>query len=64
MSKVILALPTKYKHVEIFDETVIGGFSCVNTRLAFDCQILLPNLADKTNLENNPMNKKFDYKVE
>ena len=63
MSKVILALPTKYEHVEIFEETWIGGFSCVNTRLAFDSQILLPNLADKTNLENNPMNKNFDYKV-
>ena len=40
MSKFILALPTKYKHVEIFEETVIGGFSCVNTRLALDSQIL------------------------
>ena len=25
MSKIILALPTKYEHVEIFEETVIGG---------------------------------------
>ena len=33
MSKIILALPTKYEHVEIFEETVIGGFSCVNTSL-------------------------------
>ena len=63
MSKIILALPTKYDHVEIFEETVIGGFSCVNTRLAFDSQILLPNLADKIDLENNPMNKNFNYKV-
>ena len=31
--------------------------------MAFDSQILWPNLADKTNLENNPMNKNFDYKV-
>ena len=38
MSKIILALPRKYEHVEIFEETVIGGFSCVNTRLAFDWQ--------------------------
>ena len=63
MSKVILALTTKYEHVEIFEETKIGSFSCVNTRLAFDSQILSPNLADKTNLENNSMNKNFDYKV-
>ena len=63
MSEVILASPTKYEHVEIFEETVTGDFSCVNTRLAFDSQILLPNLADKTNLEKNPINKNFDYKV-
>ena len=63
MSKIILALPTKYDHVEIFEETVIGSFSCVNTRLAFDSQILLPNLTDKTDLENNPLNKDFNYKI-
>ena len=34
MSKPILALPAKYEHVEIFEETLIGGFSCVNARLA------------------------------
>ena len=62
MSKIILALPTKYDDVEIF-ETVIGSFSCVNTRLAFDSQILLPNLTDKIDLENNAMNKHFNYKV-
>ena len=63
MSKVILTLPTKYEQIEIFEETVIGRFIRVNTRLAFDSQTLLSNLADKTNLENNPMNKNFDYKV-
>ena len=63
MSKIILALPTKYDHVEIFEETVIGGFSCVNTRLAFDSQIFLPNLKNKIDLENNPMNKDFNYKI-
>ena len=63
MSKIILALPTKYDHVEIFEETVIGGFSCVNTRLAFDSQILLPKLIDKIDLENIPLNKDFNYKI-
>ena len=63
MPKIILALPTKYDHVEIFEETVIGGFSCVNTRLAFDSQIVLPNLTDKIDLENNPLNKDFNYKI-
>ena len=66
MSKIILALPTKLDHVEIFEQTVTGGFSSVNTRLAFDTQILLPNLPKlKPNLdfENNPMSKDFNYKV-
>ena len=63
MSKIAIALPTKYEHVEIFEQTVIGGFSSVNTRLAFDSQILLPNLHEHVDLKNNPMNKDFNYKV-
>ena len=31
VSKIIIALPTKDEHVEIFKETIIGGFICVNT---------------------------------
>ena len=62
-SEIIFALSTKYEHVEIFEETVIGGFSCVNVRLAFDLQILLPNLKNKDNLKNNLMNKDFNYKI-
>ena len=49
MSKAILTLPTKYEHVEIFEQTVIGGFSSVNTSLAFDSQILLPDLTNQKN---------------
>ena len=63
MSRIILALPTKLEHVEIFEKTVTGGFSSVNTRLAFDTQILLPNLQYKDDLEKNPMNKNFNYIV-
>ena len=63
MSKIKLALPTKLQHVEIFEQTVTGGFSSVNTRLAFHTYILLPNVEHKTELENNPLNKKFNYKV-
>ena len=63
MSRVILALPTKLEHVEIFEQTVTGSFSSLNTRLGFNTQILLPNLDDKTDLENNPLNKDFNYKV-
>ena len=63
MSRIILALPTKLEHVETFEQTVTGSFSSVNTRLAFDTQILLLNLEYKDDLEKNPLNKEFKYKV-
>ena len=63
MSRIIPALRTKLKHVEIFEQTVTVGFSSVNTRLAFDTQILLPNLEYKDDWEKNPLNKDFKYKV-
>ena len=46
-SKCILALPTNNCHVEIFEKTLSGGFSCVNTRLSFDTELLMPNLIKK-----------------
>ena len=32
--KVVLVLPTSPDVIQLFEKTVIGGFSCVNTRLA------------------------------
>ena len=58
MSKIILTLPTKYEHYEIFEKTVIGGFSSINTRLAFDTEIL-PN-STNANVEKR---KDLNYKV-
>ena len=46
-SKIILALPTNNTQMETFEKTVAGGFSCVNTRLLFDTEILMPNLTEK-----------------
>ena len=40
-SKCCIALPTNAEHVRAFDKTLIGGFSCVNTRLAFDTEVLM-----------------------
>ena len=40
--KCLMALPTDTEQVKLFERTLIGGFSRVNTRLAFDSQILLP----------------------
>ena len=48
MSKVIISFPTNVEHLEIFEKTITGGFSCVNTRLAFDTSILLPKKLDKS----------------
>lgn len=44
-------LPTEAEHVWVFEKTLIRGFSCVNTRLAFDSQILLP----KDNINNSKL---------
>ena len=59
MSKVILTRPTKVDHNEIFEQTVIGGFSCVNNRLAFDTQILLPKFTN----EKEEVETDFNFKV-
>ena len=40
-SKCFTALPNDAEHVRAFEKTLIGGFNCVNTRLAFDTEILL-----------------------
>ena len=42
--KVIFALPASSAYIEIFEKTLSGAFSCVNTRLGCDTEILLPNL--------------------
>ena len=60
LSKVIIALPTTYKIVDVFEQTLTGGFSCDNTCLAFDTKILLPNSNEKT---EDDLNKDYNYKV-
>ena len=52
MSKVIITFPTSVEHLEIFEKTVTGGFSCVNTRLAFDTSILCPKKLDGSRDKN------------
>ena len=60
LSKVIIALPTSNETVDIFEQTLTGGFSCVNTRLAFDTEILLPNSNEKG---DDVSAKDYNYKV-
>ena len=59
LSKIIISLPNNNEHIELFEKTLTGGFSCVNTRLSFDTKILLPNVEnpDKDNW------KDYSYKV-
>ena len=59
-SKCILALPTNNCHVEIFEKTLSGGFSCVNTRLSIDTEPLMLNLIEK---DFNKMNIDQSFKV-
>ena len=44
--KATLVLSTNNSVMEIFGKTLIGGFSCVNTRLSFDRELLMPNLTE------------------
>lgn len=46
-SKVILALPTCLNIIQFFEKTLIGGFSSVNMRAAFETEIILLNLSVK-----------------
>ena len=46
-SKCCIALPTDDEHIRMFEKMLVGGFSCVNTRLVFDTEILLND--DKKN---------------
>ena len=40
-SKCCIALPTDAETVRVFEKTVMGGYSCINTRMAFDTDLFL-----------------------
>ena len=42
ISKIIITLPTNNTIIEVFDKTTSGSFSCVDTTLGFDTEILMP----------------------
>ena len=35
---------TNAKQIRVFEKTLIGGYSCVNTRMAFDTELILKDL--------------------
>ena len=63
MNRVILALSTKLEHVEILEQSITGGFISVNITLAFETQILDKPDKRNENIDDNPLNKDYDYKV-
>ena len=40
-SKCNIVMPTDAKKIRVFENTLIGGYSCVNTRMAFDTRLSL-----------------------
>ena len=72
VSKVIIALPTNFEHAEVFEKSLIDGFSCVNTRIGFDTEVLLPSFTQseyaKMNIDQSfqafkNQNYKLGYKL-
>ena len=64
MSRVITVLLTPNEAVDFFEQTITGVFSLVNTRLAFDTEILLPNLISNNEEEKTDEFKKhYNYKI-
>ena len=60
LSKVIIVFPTTNENADVFEQTLTGRFSCVNTCFAFDTKILLPNFNEKT---KDDLNKDYVYKA-
>ena len=46
-SKYNIVLPTDGKKIRVFENTFISGYSCVNTRVAFDTELFLRNKQDE-----------------
>ena len=59
LSKSITVLPTQAEIVDLFEQTLVGGFRCLNTRLGFDSKSLL--LKDSKNEPKE--NLKLIYKI-
>ena len=60
--KCLIALLADAEHGRAFEKTLIGGFSCVNTRLAFDTQILFSNKVNEKIIFDLEINGKKQIK--
>ena len=67
-SKCCIARPTDAEFVRVFEKSLIGGFSCVNIRLAFDTDILVKDPKTEKGLVEIDVNgqkqlKRFSSKI-
>ena len=58
-NKCCIALQRDAGHVRVFEKSLIGGFSCVNTRLAFDTDITKLSSNEKVLTLMEKTNKKY-----
>ena len=67
-TKLLYCFTTDAEHSRLFKKTLIGGFSCVNTRLAFDTEVLLDNKKNEKvifdlNINGQKQTKRISTKI-
>ena len=64
-SKSFIALPVNAKITRVFEQTLFGGYSCVNTRMTFDTEVFLKDFENQKNpfkTKDNQL-KRFSSKI-
>ena len=46
-SKCVIVLPTDAEMIRVFEKTLIGGYSCVNTKMTFDTEVFLKDIQNE-----------------
>ena len=73
ISKIIIAWPTNNKTLDVFKKALTGGISCVDARLEFDMEILMPSYSqaeynditiDQTFMSYKRQDLKVGYKLQ
>ena len=64
-SKSFIALPVNAEITRVFEQTLFGGYSCVNTRMTFDTEVFLKDFENEKNLFKTKDNqlKRFSSKI-
>ena len=64
-SKCNIVMPTNTEQIRVFEKTLIGGYSCVNTRVAFDNELFLKDLDNRKVIFKtcNGQLKRFSSKI-